>query len=331
MSRHMVLDHALSYLDAGISVVPVARDGSKRPCVAWKAYQSELPDWVEAREWWSAPRPPGIAAVCGKVSGGLELIDFDRNAEVNFLQWCVAVEEASPGLLWRLCIVRTPRQPFGIHVWMRSFGDVPGNAKLAIDPAAPGKERCLIETRGEGGYALVPGCPLDCHETRRRYIHVAGKRLEELVPIEKAERDVLIRCARALSREPVPASAPKKRTPFAPTIAEPGVRVGDDFDNRGPDWLDILGPFGWTCIRTRSGVREWCRPGKEQRGVSATTGFYRKGEMEWLYIFSTNAHPFEDRRAYTKFHAYTLLAHAGDFRATAKSLAEQGYGTPRAR
>src|SRR5262249_698033 len=37
--------------------------------------------------------------------------------------------------------------------------------------------------------------------------------------------------------------------------------------------------------------------------------------------------PFEANRCYSKFTAYTLLNHAGDFKAAARELGEQGYGT----
>jgi len=54
----------------------------------------------------------------------------------------------------------------------------------------------------------------------------------------------------------------------------------------------------------------WCRPGKKS-GTSATTNF---GGSDLLYVFSSNAEPFEQQTAYSKFHAYALLYHDGDFR-----------------
>jgi hypothetical protein len=39
-----------------------------------------------------------------------------------------------------------------------------------------------------------------------------------------------------------------------------------------------------------------------------------------------NAFPFEPEHAYTKFAAYTILSHRGDFTAAAKTLADAGYG-----
>ena len=60
--------------------------------------------------------------------------------------------------------------------------------------------------------------------------------------------------------------------------------------------------------------------------MSATTGF---AGSDLMYVFSSNADPFEQHAWYTKFHAYTLLNHAGDFRAAARDLAGRGFGAGR--
>src|SRR5262249_13577672 len=150
---------ALAYLDAGQSVIPIKRDGSKAPDLpGWKKRQRERMTADEARRLWDRPDPPGIAVICGAVSGGLELIDFDVDADNIFPAWCDLVEVECPGLVGRLSVVRTPRP--GYHVRYRvKGGQVPGNDKLASDPRRPAKEQTLIETRGEGGYALAPGSP----------------------------------------------------------------------------------------------------------------------------------------------------------------------------
>lgn len=58
-------------------------------------------------------------------------------------------------------------------------------------------------------------------------------------------------------------------------------------------------------------------------GASATTNYNGCG---LLYVFSSSAPPFEEGTAYTKFHAYTLLEHGGDFRQAALALSNLGYG-----
>jgi putative DNA primase/helicase len=49
-----------------------------------------------------------------------------------------------------------------------------------------------------------------------------------------------------------------------------------------------------------------------------------------LYVFSTST-VFEAEKGYTKFSAYTLLNHNGDFSAAARELVELGYSTKKER
>ena len=102
-----------------------------------------------------------------------------------------------------------------------------------------------------------------------------------------------------------------------------GHRPGDDF-NRRADWASILQPHGWVPIRQRGEVIYWRRPGKGE-GISATSNY---GGSGLLYVFSTNAAPFEPDTAYTPFAAYAVLEHSGDFTAAARTLGGQGYGSP---
>src|SRR5262249_38588712 len=91
------LDLALSLLRAGLSVIPIPRDGSKFPNFKWGKHASGEKDQqgniiapgrpateVEARNFWSGTRPPGLAVCCGLVSGNVEVMDFDAEAQDIF-------------------------------------------------------------------------------------------------------------------------------------------------------------------------------------------------------------------------------------------------------
>jgi hypothetical protein len=73
------------------------------------------------------------------------------------------------------------------------------------------------------------------------------------------------------------------------------------------------------------------RPGKTDEGWSASLGHVAPGV---LFVFSTNAAPFEGPRGdkpgtgYSPFAIYALLEHRGDFKAAARTLGEAGYGRP---
>jgi hypothetical protein len=323
-----VLTVALRYLRTGLSVIPIRRDGSKAPAVkTWKEYQTHLASDAEVRGWFGVADPPGIGVLGGAVSGGLECIDFDVQADELYPRWCDLVEAECPGLIARLCVVRTPRP--GFHVRFRcNKMTIPGNTKLAVDPTLPADERTLIETRGEGGYALVPGSPAACHATGRPYEFAGDVSLAETPTISAAERETLLRSARSFNREPQEDAARHG----ADVRLNGALRPGDDYNQRGPDWAEIL--VGWSeARRLADGVRYWRRPGKEGPGWSATTGACRNKDGADLFAcFSENAAPFQGAQrgkpcsCYTKFSAYTLLNHGGDFGAAAKELRRQGYG-----
>src|SRR4051812_42722525 len=91
-SLEAVLEAARRYVAAGLSVLPVAADGSKAPDLnrlpayrdddqgqfhrSWKAYRKRLPTEDELADWFVYGGPCGLAVVGGAVSGGLEAIDF---------------------------------------------------------------------------------------------------------------------------------------------------------------------------------------------------------------------------------------------------------------
>jgi hypothetical protein len=110
-----------------------------------------------------------------------------------------------------------------------------------------------------------------------------------------------------------------------PASGPDGERPGDRF-TRETDWSEIL--TGWRLLSTRGPERRWMRPEngvpKQTPGCSATTG---GGGYDVLYVFSSNAAPFEANKSYTKFRAYSLIHHAGDDRAAATALHQRYWGT----
>jgi putative DNA primase/helicase len=320
------LEAALAYVKAGLSVLPVRANGSKAPAIThWKEYQHRLATEPELEEWFGNGRLAGIGVICGKISGGLELIDFDAEAETIYPAWVELVEAEVPGVFGRLSVVKTPK---GYHVRYRCAAPIPGNTKLAMTADKP--VEVLIETRGEGGYGIAPGSPVECHERRIPYEHRSGPKLSQVETITPDEREILIRCAKSFDRsveaEPRHVNGDQAQ----------GVSPGDDYSTRGPDWSEILGSHGWVCVREQGQVRFWRRPGKEGTGWSATTGRCSNSKgHDLLCVFSTNAPSFpgpaNDRAcsSHTKFSAFALLNHAGDFRAAAKALAADGYGDRR--
>jgi hypothetical protein len=315
-----VIEIAQRYAAAGLSVVPIRADGTKAPAVSrWQEWQQRIATPDEIGQSFSGR--VGIAIVGGKVSGNLECLDIDLPDLVEPFE--AAVRELAPGLLERLPTVATPRNDYGgRHYRYRLAGDVAGNQKLA--QSRDGKAT-WIETRGEGGYAIAPGSPGECHETGLPYKHVAGPPVEEVPTIDADERGVLMAVARSFNQR-----VDEQETRQAPASRGPGLSPGDDFNQRAT-WQEILAPAGWTSVYTRGDVTHWRRPGKA-RGISATTGLTSRNGTELFCVFSSNAYPFEGASgsgnctSYSKFAAYAVLNHGGDFSAAASDLAGKGYG-----
>jgi hypothetical protein len=301
-------------------------DGSKAPQLrTWDEFKERRADEEQVRDWFDRDSPPGVAIICGEVSGGLLVIDFEFHD--IYEEWTSLVESQIRGLTSKLPTVRTPGKEDGggRHVYVRSAGAAVPSHKLARITSAEAKRRTGdskrttgVEVKGEKGYVLATGCPATCHVSGRLYQHIAGPTIEEGPTLDAEEVDLLLACARALER------GDKASADRMGTRGGDACRPGDDFNLRA-SWDDIL-PSGWKKVRQVGEVTQVRRPGKEV-GVSATIGYCRSDRAgAKLYVFSTNAEPFEAERSYSKFEAYTMLNHDGDFKAAAQELAREGYG-----
>lgn len=322
---------ALSYLDAGLSIIPVGKD--KRPVIdEWTTFQHERPTPEQVKSWFSS-NSRNIAIIGGAVSGNLEILDFDFKAEA-LKQWYSLVSEQAPGLFEKLVFENSPK---GAHSVYRANTVIPGNSKLArkaIEVEGPGeheyKEKTLraqqiggkwvivpelIETRGTAGYCLV--CPSTGYTLRQ------GD-LCNIPTISAEEREILIEAARACN-EFFPEREIQKGYSL-PKQETTGLLPGQDFDLRG-DVGAVLQKAGWTSKGFgNDGQREkWARPGKERGKASSAT--LTDGKV--FYCFSGNGFPFEAGKAYGPFAVYATLEHGGDFSSASKALAAQGYGTAR--
>ena len=294
-----LIDTAKAYASAGLSVIPTATD--KRPACAWKTFTERQ---MSAREIEAHfRRADGIGIICGKVSGNLELLDFD-DAGSQFAPW---YSKLPSYLRDRLVVERSPSG--GRHVYYRvSGGEVPGNRKLAMK--ADG--HVLIETRGAGGY-------VKCAPS-------AGYALEQgsltaIPSVSAFEQELMIEAAQELNETENGATAMTATKP--PTIdcqLPANSTPWDDYAQRG-DFAALMERHGWKRTGGARGNEHWERPGKDGRSTSATWN----GEV--FYVFSSNAAPFEPNRGYGKFQAYALLECGGDAKEAARRLRAEGFGS----
>jgi putative DNA primase/helicase len=309
---------------AGVCVLPPRENGSKAPdAPAWRDYQRRKPTTDELVGWYSNERT-GVGAVTGAISGNLECLEFDDEAiYTEFI--AVAPQSGIVDLIERIRDGYEEITPGGGVHWLYRAPEITGNTKLAARPGPPdpntGKPtiETLIETRGEGGYIVVAPSHGRVHPSGNPY-RLARGGPATIASLTAQERTILWQLARSFDQMPKPKYVPP---PIGAREQTEGERPGDDF-NRRASWSEILVHHGWTEIVRRGNTTYWRRPGKTV-GVSATTNH---DGSDLLYIFSSST-PLNPNRGYSKFSAYSLLDHDGDFSAAARNLADQGYGTRR--
>ncbi len=148
MSRSEAELAALEYAKRGWALVPV-KPGTKVPHAellpkdrsgkaSWKQLALRPASEAEIVSWFERDPDANVAVICGEPSGGLVVLDFDR-------------EPAEPVDLPPTAVAVTAR---GRHLYFR-----------ARDPVKTTR-RFWGEIKGEGGYVLLPP---SWHETGVRY------------------------------------------------------------------------------------------------------------------------------------------------------------------
>ncbi|MFN3327785.1 MAG: bifunctional DNA primase/polymerase, partial [Fervidobacterium pennivorans] len=296
----------LSYLQHGLAIIPII-PGTKKPAVAWKMYQERLPTKEELRIWFNTKKFFDIAVVAGKVSGNLEIIDIDNHlgdADNIFWEWKEILINTRQDIWDKLLIQKT--QSGGYHIIYRADDKIPHNTKIA-SRTVNNQTDTFIETRGEGGYALI--------YPSQNYSILQGS-FQKIPYLTQEERKLIISICKSFNQQTKEFVYSNKQT----TETSKNERPGDVFNQKG-DIRPYLEKHGWQLVYSSGQKEFWKRPGKKGNDWSATFNFIPNK----FYVFSTNAPPFEPEKAYDKFSVYTLLEHNGDFAIASRKLAELGF------
>ena len=289
---------------------------------AWKQYQNRLPTEAELGGWFDCPTRPALPSSAARRAAAWKpstLTSWRSRSIRSGVSWSRPSPRPVPAPVHRAdAAARLPR-PLPLH-----RNDYTGQREAGHRPGPAGERPHPDRNAGAGGYALAPGSPPERHESGRTYEHVYGPDLCAIQTISAGERETLLRCAWSFNREP-----------DAETVTEAGtngtgLRPGDDFNRRGPDWPDIL--TGWTVAQT---VRRQALLGAPRKGAWLERHDGRlheqaRGRAVRVLLRKRRAVPGGERRrpctCYSKFAAYALLHHGGDFQAAATELAHKGYG-----
>ncbi len=293
------------WLDAGRCVLPKGEE--KHPDFFYRDFHARRPSMAHINAWTLyGKRNPVFVVLCGPISGGLEILDFDANAAVIFPDFLLRVEHIAN----QLPIVRT--RSGGYHIYYLC-DENSKSTKIASD--ADGVVR--IESRGFGGLAVAPD--------GKQYRQLAGPTLPAVPRITPAERRELWRVARQFNE-----LQPKRRIRESThrTAGEP--RAIDDPSSR---WLinpsddyaartrpeQLLTDAGWRCDGN-----SLTRPGKDS-GVSASI-LTNADDVPVVHIFTTSTSL--EPGTYNAFELLMHMKHDGDFIAAIKDVIAQGYGQP---
>jgi hypothetical protein len=280
-------------------------------------------------EWQSVMRTPqdvrgdGLAIICGKISGYLEVIDIDlKNAiepDESYNKLKQKINNTNPNIIDSLVIVKTPTG--GYHWLYRCPEGIEKSLKLAHrytteeERIKNPKELKLIlfETRGEGSYI--------CTEPTPGYKVVQG-RYGAIPNISAEDRDLILSSARffeeVIEEAEIPTSS-LRRTFNIPNDSTETTTW--EAYNRKESVSDILSQAGWTLVRENS-IREfWLRPGDS---TSESSGNVHKEKNRFTaFSSSTDLIP---GKAYNPFGLYTMLMGNGNFPQTTRDLLQKGYG-----
>lgn len=308
-----LIDKARELLSVGFSVLPVEE---KRPLPGfeWKPFQERWMTEEEADRWFADAR--GIGVICGKVSGGLEVMDFDLKYDKAGNLWdlfCERMQAEAPQLWADLSCSVVLTKNKGRHLYYRLDSDesekLDGNKVLAKNEDGS----VLIETRGEGGYVVAPPSP--------GYTTPEGRKLD-VSYITAGDRELLHRIAKEFHKGEIPQAAKSGGT-SRPVIH--GSYFGqlspkDDYNARTSN-VDLLQSFGWTVVNN-DGIRTYLkRPGDSD---SETSGNVLNSSG--VFCCHSTSTVFPVGIGLTPYGVLTYLQFNGDEDKSASYLKSQGYG-----
>ena len=338
-------EHAKAYAANGFCVIPIKTDGSKKPVETFKRFQTTKPTEDEMRRWWNNSNPCGLAILHGSISGFSEMLEAESLEDLE--EFKQRLEDHGLSYILEKLTLRVASPGGGVHLIYRctelgSLERTPGNERLASryllddsgnripnrnkagDVIKGYRQKPKLETRAQGGYAIVPGSPLEVHPSKKPYALKDGS-FDAVPEITLEERKTLFDIARlceAIEKEPVREKA-STSTGHSEHQGEEKKSHPYSLQATPEQVLELLEYMGATGIK--EGERYLiARPGKDlKEGYSGTIGAFGGNAF---HNFSTSWGEFETKKAYTPFGVYAIAKHGGDFTAAAKDLGRQGYG-----
>ncbi|MEV4287396.1 bifunctional DNA primase/polymerase [Nonomuraea bangladeshensis] len=350
-SHHAALHHAAREAHHhGLCVIPAAANGTKQPWPdgpTWKHFQNQPPTAEQLARWFANGRYDGLGVVCGQVSGGLEMLEFEGRAVAEgFVEAMTILADASGlGDLWRAVTsgYQETTPSGGIHLLYRVAGrPVPKNTKLARRPRTPDE---LAAWKREQ-QLQVDAEPDDAQRARRQAKLnqiVSGEQVPQVLIETRGEGGFVVIAPSAGRTHPsgkawtlttggpatiptltaddhqalhhlaaaldlMPASTPEP----TPPPAQPRQAGGPTADGLRPG-DDFNQRATWEDILQPEGWTQVARHGgvtywRRPGKNRGISATTGRNDGDNLFVFSTST-VFEAETPYSKFAAYTLLNH----------------------
>lgn len=302
-----------SWLDNGFSIVPCydqnAEDKSKikKPCIKWKDYQERIIDKETLFKLMDEKfQTTAVCVIAGKVSGNLECIDIDvKNWAGVDAMYFTQIKALFPDLWNRLRIHRSPSG--GFHILYRIVDHEPeGNQKLC---KKIGMKLAAIETRGEGGYLLVPPS-----------VGYTIYKDEPIPTLTWSERCSLVAIAQGFNED-----TPQPKQQFTQSTKQVSAYYDEtpiEHFNRSERAETILLEHGWKFLKKTHQFIYFERPDQTETGrVAASFNLQKR-----VYYIFTSSTQLEPDRGYLPSTILLILSMGGDKKKTYKYLVNEGYG-----
>lgn len=323
---------ALAAHDAGLCIIRAKTNGTKAPFGEWKKYQSERPTRDEVAQWFASGHE-AMGAVCGSVSGNLEMFELEGRFVDRFGTQDFADRMRAAGLellfqrMKNGILTRSPSG--GRHFLYRVDGPIEGNTKLAAND----KHETMIETRGEGGFVILPPSHGTTHPSGNPW-RIGFGGYATIPTLSTAERAALHEVARSYNEaKPVAPQPTPKPTRRVTVQRHTGAPVGDSWYEAVVAHLkattsvrSILESHGWTYEFTdRHGRDMMKRPNKDTDGISASVNESRR-----LMVFTSmtsfdyygNQPLGAPTPTYDELDVVAMYEHGNDRQAAARAIAE---------
>ena len=308
ISMSKILTTAIKYLQNGYSVIPV--NNLKNPTIQWGAMMYKPMDIQVAKTLFQDAY--GIALLMGG-KRNLTAIDVDLKYDISGDLWDRLKKEIGKDLLSKMWVNKTVGG--GYHL-IFSCSKVEGNMKLAcrattdkekidtfnyeIEKGSSAEvalrsgltdtQRVLIETRGQGGYIVLPPTP--------GYEYIYGK-IQEITP---EEYTTLIEICYSFNEY----IKPVKNYALSKLERDKGKDLLATF-NQKADVVKILEDHGWSQVGADGTRIKMRRPGN----VSSKCSGWFDTNSHIFYVFSTST-SFRANEGYSAVDVLLELRYNGD-------------------